>query len=898
MRIAFGHHLDGLQPELPGTRAGAVTLGPRGLLEVLETQLGLPTPTVHPSAAAFGYLTCIHEADAPNRFYHRSLEVDEISVARTLLAWREQWFEAGWDGEFPDGVPSRLADMAAVEVLATERVPPGTGERLRRAEEALAERTTQIERVELHTAFEDFPHAWQRVLEALPLASSPRLALEARASVGSDLARVQTRLLEMLENEGQGGGARRETLRGDNSLVVVRAASRDLSADAIAESLLGPGEAADTVIVAEHDGVVLDNAFERAGLPRSGFVHYTAFRAALQVLKLALALVWEPVDPHRILTFLLHPVAPLPPWVRSRLAGAVAESPGIGGPKWVEALRRVEALQRERYDASDEDVLALRAEIAYWLEGGRHEALAGAPLDALLERTDRISAWAATRLNTAESREEATLFAASHAQCDALLAGLRDLGRGRVPRLVLARLIDEVTTDAPDPSIFAQVGRIRATASPGAVTRPTPTVIWWDLAPPPAGVSYPWSRRELAALRAAGVRLPEVEQLVRRRSREWLRPILSATERLVLVVHEDEQGRHPVWTQIEHAFDDLERVEVEPALLGGDSALGPLGVETRPLSLNPLPTPKRWWTLPEDCVLARRETESYSSLEKLCDHPHEWVLQYPARLRAGRAAKVMDGPRLFGNLGHRLFEAFFETHEGWRNVPDEAVRRWVRGALPEIVEREGAVLLGPARGVDRQRVAATLERSLVGLLAHLRSAAVEHVSPEASREAPFEDCRLNGDIDLVLTCAGGERAVLDVKWANEGKRLALLVENRALQLATYAYLQKNADADEGWPPGAFFILASSNVLASDALAFPDALVAPSKSGEGVPELWRRLAVTRRWRLAQLERGRIEVVTDRTAPDGDSTAPEDGLAPASGANPYDDFVHLTGWEDSL
>ena len=603
------------------------------------------------------------------------------------------------------------------------------------------------------------------------------------------------------------------------------------------------------------------------------------------------------MDPHRILTFLLHPVSPLAPWVRSRLAGAVAESPGLGGPKWAEAVQRIEALQRERYEATDEDVVTLRAEIGYWLECERHEARAGAPLDALLERTGRVSAWAAARLNTAESREEATLYAASHAQCEALLAGLRDFGRERVPRLALARLIDQVTTDAPDPAMFAQAGRVRATSSPGAVTRPTPTVIWWDLAPPPPGVSYPWSRSELAALRAAGVALPEVAELVRRRSREWLRPIVGATERLVLVVHEDEQGRHPVWTQIEHAFDRIERVEVEPALLGGETVLAPLAVQTRPLPPSPLPTPRRWWTVPEDCAPAPRETESYSSLEKLCDHPHEWVLQYPARLRAGRAARLMDGPRLFGNLGHRLFEAYFETHEAWRDVPDEVVRQWVHDVLPEIVEREGAVLLGPARGVDRQRVAATLERSLIALFAHLRSAGVEHVAPEASREAAFEDCRLRGDIDFVLTRAGGERAVLDVKWASESKRLGLLAQNRALQLATYAYLQKSRDAAERWPHVGFYILSSSNVLAGDASAFPDALVAPSKSGEGVAELWQRLAVSRRWRLAQLAQGRIEVVTDHAAPDGDSTAPEGGLAPVSGADPYDDFVHLTGWEDS-
>lgn len=896
MRIAFGLHLDGLQPEVPRTRAGAATLGPRGLLEVLETQLGLRVPAVHPSEAAFSYLKYLRDSNSPDRFYRRSLDVDEVNVARTLLDWREQWYEAGWDGTFPDGAPGRLADMAAVEGLAVDCVPPSVGERLRRVAETLSERTTQIERVELHTPFEDFPHAWQRVLEVLPCTPSPSLEIAALAPADSDLACVQTRLLKMARDELPGGGVR-ETLKGDGSLIVVKAASRDLSAGAIAEYLLGPGAVAETLVVAERDGVVLDNAFERAGLPRCGFVHHTRFRAATQVLKLVLALVWDPVDPHRILQLLLHRVAPLRPWVRSRLAGAVAESPGIGGPKWTEALRRIEQLQRERYEATDEDVLALRADIAYWLEGERHDARAGAPLDPLLARTQRVATWAAMRLNISESRTEAVLFAAAHAQAEALLAGLRDFGRERVPRLDLERLVDEVSTDAPDPSVFEEAGHARATASPAAVTRPSPTVIWWDLTPPPSGIAYPWSRRELAALRAAGVLLPEAEDLVQRRSREWLRPICSATERLILVVHDDERGAHPVWTQVKHVFDGIERIEVEPALFGGETVLGPLGVGTRPLPLKSLPVPRRWWSLPADCILARRETESYSSLEKLCDHPHEWVLQYAARLRPGRAANVMDGPRLFGNLGHRIFEAFFEAHQNWRGIPDAEVRRWVREKLPETVEREGAVLLGPARGVDRQRVTATLEQSLVGLLGHLRSAGIEHVSPEASREAQFEDCRLTGNIDLVLTRAEGERAVVDVKWAGEGTRRTLLADNRALQLATYAYLQRSIDENDHWPAGAFFILASANVIASEGSTFPDALVAHSKSDEGVADLWQRLAITCGWRWTQLERGRIEVVTDRTAPDDDSTPPEHGLAPVAGADPYDEFVHLTGWEDS-
>ncbi len=402
---------------------------------------------------------------------------------------------------------------------------------------------------------------------------------------------------------------------------------------------------------------------------------------------------------------------------------------------------------------------------------------------------------------------------------------------------------------------------------------------------------------ELAALRASGVRLSEVEEIVRRHSREWLRLLCHATEQFVLIVHDDERGTHPLWTRIESLFDGIAIVQIESTLVGGDMALEALGVPTRVLPLQVLPAPRRWWSLPDDCTVAPREVESYSSLSKLCDYPHEWVLQYAARLRAGRTAEVMEGSRLFGTLGHRLFEEFFRTRDDWRRMQDENVLAWVRTELPGLVEREGAVMLGPGRGVDRQRVAVTLERALVRLLAHLRSAGVMQVTAEASGEVPFAGRHLTGAIDLVLTCGNGQRAVLDVKWAGENYRRGLLSENRTLQLATYSYLQKNLDGSERWPSGAFFILSTGNVLASDGSDFPDAIVSSSKDGEGVANIWDRLRLTCDWRWAQLQDRRIEVVTDLTVPDEQSTPPEAGLRPVTGGGQYDDYVHLTGWADS-
>ena len=899
MRIVFGLYLDGLNPAAPRNAAGETTLGPRGLLQVLETQLGLPTPNTHPSEAPFSYLQCLREASTPNSFFHRSLEIDPINVARTLLDWRAQWYEAGWDGTFPDDVPARLADMAAVEAIARHRVPPTHGERLQRVAETLADRRTQIEQIELHTPLDDLPHVWQRVVRALPWIPAPGLELAAAGPHGSDIAHVQRRLMSMIDRDDD-SAAERESLQGDGSLVVVKSASKDLSADAIAEFLLETGGIGRTLLVAEIDGIVLDNALERAGLPRCGFRHYTRFRSATQVLKLALALVWKPVDPHRMLQFLLHPSGPLPRWIRWRLADAVAASPGIGGPAWIDSVERIAQTLRERDEAEESEVERLRSNIAFWLEADRYDPDAGAPIETLLERTGRVSVWASGQSNTVESESEAAMFAAAHAQAQALLtelAELRQSGARRIERLKLQRRIDEVTTDAPDPSTYGEAGHARATTAPAAVTGTWSTVVWWNLVRESTAISYPWSRRELDALRASGMRLPEVDDIVRRRSREWLRPLCGAGEQLVLVVHHDERGTHPLWTRIESLFDGVATVEIEPVLLEGGQTLQPLGIRTRELPLRHLRAPRRWWSLPAEYPVAPREVESYSSLAKLCDYPHEWVLQYAARLRAGRAAAVMDGTRLFGNLGHRLFEEFFSTQCDWRNMPDEAVLAWVRSELPGIVEREGAVLLGHGRGVDRQRVAATLERALVGLLAHLRSAGVVEAAAEASGEVPFEGRRLTGTIDLMLTRGNGQRAVLDVKWAGESYRGGLLAENRALQLATYAYLQKSQDGSNAWPAGAFFILATGNVLAAGGADFPDAIVHPPGDGSGPAELWDRLRVTCDWRWQQLEEGRIEVVTDLTEPDKQSSPPNGGLSPVSGGDPYDDYLGLTGWESS-
>lgn len=862
MRVRFGLHRDVLEPSLPRTTVGEVTVGPQGFLGLLESDLGIAPVAWHPSETIAAYRGCLAECDDWVRFYHRSFDVDPVGVARTLNDWRQQWYLHGWDGSFPKQVGGRLGDVAAVESLATERVPPGVGQRLRAILALLDKRRTQIHEVELLDDADDLPVLWRHLLERFKCATTPANA--GRAPTDSDLGKLQALLTRNLE----------QPLNSDGSLVVVRAFSRDVTAQATAEMLRHLDDPSRAVVVASRDGIILDNALERVGLPRAGFQHYSPFRAASQVLKLAFALIWQPLDPHRLLQFLIHPVNPLPWRVRGRLAGAVASQPGVGGPAWQQAMTEIDA------DKTDD--------VEFWTTPTRYDASHGAPVADLRARVSRVVAWLATRRATSDDGEESTVFSAAYSQAAALastLERLADGGRQRINKIELDSLIDEATRSTPDASIVAEAGHVPVTSYPGNVTEATDEVFWWDLAPQRPDLTSPWSQDERDSLAAAGVDLPTAEDHLVADKRAWLRPVLNCRKRLVLVVHGDDEGRHPLWGRIrEQIRGGWVDVPLDEILLRGKGALlDKVAVPAPRLERKPLPAPRRWWRIERS--LPVRESESYTSLNKTCYYPHEWVLTYAARLRSGGINEVADGAMLKGSLAHRLFERFFTEHDDWASLADYKIHQWLDETIRDLIEKEGAVLLENGRGVDRQQVITTLEHALVRLLGHLHTANVQGVKSEQAVKRSFPGGVLYGEADLVMVDGEGNQAVLDAKWGSEPYREDEIKAGRHLQLAVYGY----ALGERAWPSTGYYIVTTGNVVAPDARFFPKALAA---GGENIEAVWQKGLVTRDWRLQQFANREIEVNAD-AEPDPASEPPEGGLETRIEPDRFDEFRWLTG-----
>ena len=114
----------------------------------------------------------------------------------------------------------------------------------------------------------------------------------------------------------------------------------------------------------------------------------------------------------------------------------------------------------------------------------------------------------------------------------------------------------------------------------------------------------------------------------------------------------------------------------------------------------------------------------------------------------------------------------------------------------------------------------------------------------------------------MLLKKGSERAIIDLKWSGLTYRLMQIKSEADIQLALYAML---AGKDSDLAHTAFYIMEQSRVLARNHGIFREInpLAPGSDHRETHNRLLRRIENTYRWRLDQLQEGRIEVRCAKT-----------------------------------
>ena len=890
--LTFGLELD--RSHYAGAEAAddRLYLGPQGLLEWLEDALELEAPEQSNEYLRIEELRQICLALVRSRreaeegsgegeafFFEQSLELDSFTTAADLLERHDELLLAGWDFEAGEEAPERLKVMALLREKVKAGAPgesgmslsPGTAERLAGVEAALEK--PLFSEVQLLEPLELLPPVWQRLLPKLGPLKEPQ---PGPFEEDSDLARFQRFL--------QAGEVRPFRAEGDGSLLLLRV-GRASDAAAYVAGLFSVNPDFRPLCLVPDFSSRLDFAMVKEGLPSMGLLSVSLARPGLQLLKLAPAFLWEPIDPYKLMEFVSLPVKPLDEELATVIARLLAEMPGMRGERWNNRIREFFAEAEERWSQQPKRLAEVRRQYNFWFVRTRYELSEKAPKEDILKLFRYLMRWARKAYEEGGEKQQSLLVL--HAQARQLTEWLDYLPEEALTPLELERLVRKVYQPSPVQFRPREEGSPDSVHHAAAVATPVEELLWWDFTEnePPAFFSR-WYRHEMDWLVARGLTLENPDRLNRRHLWQQRWAIWQVRKRLVLVLPETDHGAaclpHPLLSELSVAFslssEGLDKISFRPGqTLPGITKL-PSEESPEP---QPLPEPQPFLRFSLREWLEEREEETFSSLEDLFYYPHKWFFRYGLQWRKSPILSIVREETLMGKLAHRLFE--YLMNEDCLSWSQKELHNWIDRKIPVLLQAEGAVLLMYGREPERVRFVRRMKQAAWFLIRQLQENNWKVLATEMTLEDTFSDIRVKGIADLVLE-RGDERCVLDLKWRGINYRRALIKNEEDLQLVLYARL---LPPRESWAYTAFFILDRVELLARSRHAFKGItpLAPPDTDPTEVNQrIWKKMLLTYDWRRSQLKEGRVELRCEATAEALEDIYREEGV-------PLMDFLEM-------
>ncbi len=846
MDLVFGLWADGgASPDHAGEAGGSLgkpVVGPTGLAEILETALGIGGPH-KPHVVRIASFQSTLEALEGSCFWSDSLRMDPWATARTLLSWRDELIGLGWQ---PDAgwTEPRLAHLALASLAAAD-LPPGLSDRTTAILRALdGRRAAPVSRIRLIDALALQPSPFRRLMIRLREIGCvvEEFEVQPAAPAGSSLGKLQRWML-----------GSPDVIDGvDGTVTIATCSSKPLAAEIVGQWFATQTAPGISIVAQDGDTDLLDHGLATLGQPRAGRSRASVHRGSLQLLLLAFKVSWAPFDPRALMEILVFPSSPIASRAAWHLTGALEEAPGRGGPEWDQAWTAIAELEYARATGDTDQEAAVAPRIRRWrswAEPVTADPVDGMPLDLALAICDRVTAWAARRYAATDD----LLYAATSRLSGEVRAALASLGRDRLPRLLVERVIDQaLNLGQSNPGSVAQAANWRSTPHPGAVWAPTTAVVWWSFGATSEGaVRSPWTEDERSELALAGCPADDVTTTARAASSAWERAVLNARETVLLVAGgldcEDDDSLHPLAHRIKPAFDNVgARVRLETSLSLPELVVAGATIGRQAISPRDLPIASFAWPTPGGFAAKLEQvTESATSLESLFSCQLMWALRHVARLRSSRVRSIPDANQLLGNLAHAIAREIFKP--GDPPAPDDAAR--MTGDLLEgRIDQLAAPLRHPEFAEELNFARRRLPAAMASLARCLTDNQLRIEATEQQVSGTFESLlALRGAVDLVARDCDGHAVIIDLKWTrSERTRIDELASGRAVQLATYGALLSGPK-----PYRAGYFLLNQRQFATLA---GNGLVGRSVEGvRSFPETWTAIvAAWSTWRGAATE----------------------------------------------
>ncbi|MDQ7002477.1 MAG: PD-(D/E)XK nuclease family protein, partial [Ghiorsea sp.] len=766
MQIVFDMAYDqGVAPN--GLMAGESSLGklfvgPQGLLNVLEAHLGLTSKDTHHAMRIQGYMESMLAvvAQPEAAFFKLSLEADAWSSAKQCIDYRDELVLAGWDGNDLPTQSAKLHALAAVERVFPEALKKGLGDRLHSVLAVLANNPKlHIQSVTLHEDIDALPSLIGRVLHKLQSLGVAVTKDKGNANIAEgNLGVVQQAMFDV-------GGEKGAVQPDDNSIVLLRPEDEWVAANTLAAWLKADAQNNSDVLLVQHGGSdVLNHALQQVALPTLGNQTRSAFRAALQIMPLALANTWSPLNIQALLSFLSLQVSPVPRFAAKRLRGAIQNEPGVGGEGWIEAEEKIIETKKINLikDGLDETEAEKQAqlfmdELNHFLTGFRFNPKDGITPSALIE----MCQWVKKGLKTPSLKES---MAQAIAQVDRMIE-LAERHTQPISRAQVERMLDSVIAEGgQNPDSKAQATPWQYVADVGGIGGDVDTVIWWNFTDSGQSSLAFWSEEERVSLKSVGVNLETPATVRAREAKQWRRAVGYAGKRLLLVAPLKMNGEntqlHPLWDEIRHCAvsssdTDAEKEEKYHSLVwqgGKFNAQATLELAGRRIDLcaeapvllkaaEPLIQVKKE-------VIGKPSGLSFSQMSTLIGCPTKWAFQYHARLASMDSLSLPTGNTMIGSLCHKIVEDMFTDTSKW---DVSHARKHVSDVFDVRVPQMAAELLQAGRELELNRYRMAVCDAVDALLQTIEQAELTVTKTEGKVDGKdLNGIPFKGYIDLQL----------------------------------------------------------------------------------------------------------------------------------------------------
>lgn len=904
MVIYFGLELDNLViPKDNQTQGGVQYFGPQRVLTMLESHLGLighPNNNQYLRIEQYRQALLRHTEQAMETqgevtaFYASSFLADQFATATELLARRDELLLADWDFEVSDNAPHRLQVLAEIEALFSTKKPeasttsssnkqsdqlslnldneeqtavslelsPGYADRFMMVLNKLNTRKHAIKQIYLNEPFDKLPCHFQQLFTSLKEQGVQILQLKHQGiNTSTDLSHLQQSLRKELPRQ------QKFKAQADGSLFIIQA-KRETDAASYLAKFFRHNETYRPVCLVPEKSRSLDNALIQEGLPSMGILSASLARPTLQILKLVTVFLWRPIDPFKIMEFVSLAVKPLADDLANKIAVQMAKTPGLNGEGWYAMVKGYfEELEEKALEDKNIKVSNIRYQYDFWFERKRYDIAQTVPKMDAIEIFDYLARWAFQTFDDNGAKNNSLLVLSEQAKRIKEL--LETLPETYLTNLELERVVRTIYEPAPVVFQEKELGFLPHVHHTSAIIDQVDDLLWWNfIQNEPAHFFSRWYKKERTYLEDLGVQLilPENENALLIWQRK--RPILHTQKRLILVVPQMVEGEtahpHTLSGDIEALFEDLDvltfNIDTEKGKASFEQFFQlPSQVEIQQRQLG---KPRAFLDLDAIKSLSQGEEESFSSLQALFYYPYQWIFKHKIKLIKSSILSVVKDATLMGNLSHRFFEKMFKNKvETWSQQQVEA---WIDKESKTLLAKEGAVLLMYGREPERIAFLNRLKYASWSLVSDIQKNGWTVKASESDLKGKFLDIKMKGVADLVLE-KGDELAVIDLKWRGARRRQNMIKSQEDLQLVMYSKLLTE---DNNWAHTSYFIIEKGEMVARNNLAFKDInAVMPGSDHIAINEdIYSKMEATFRWRMAQLQRGKLEIRCEQTKGD--------------------------------